>query len=280
MSYSILYRSMFVKLSDGRYIPMMEMGDNNVYDASCGRGRARRARSWSNITLNKGQKFFTKEEIVDYLNKWNEECEKQREDYRNSEDEWKKNHADNAFGYFQSIAVYGKGGTWGTKFNDVKNIVLSGIKNAISVEEAVKNCGFKITYWQSGEGISYFDRRQYVKFETEEEMFKIIEEKFGESGFYFIFKENCGTDKFIKRKKALNGFGKLSTKGKKYYVKVRDNMRNDFYVHLEGNELSLSTSVQQATRFNKQICSKYTMSDLVYAEFPNIWSIHYEYEKF
>lgn len=279
MSYTIFYRSMFVKLSDGRYIPMMEMGDNNVYDASWGRGKARRSRSWSNLTLNKRQKFFTKEEIVDYLNKWNEECEKQREDYRNSEDEWKKNHADNAFGYFQAIAVYGKGGTWGTKFNDVKNIVLSGIKNAISVEEAVKNCGFKIMYWQSGENLSYFDRQQYVKFETEEEMFKIIEDKFGESGFYFVFNENSGTDKFIKRKKALDGFGKLSTKGKKYYVKVRDNMRNEFYVHLEGNELSLSTSVQQATRFNKQICSKYTMSDLVYAEFPNIWSTHYEYEK-
>ena len=29
MSYSILYRSMFVKMSDGRFIPMMEMGDNN-----------------------------------------------------------------------------------------------------------------------------------------------------------------------------------------------------------------------------------------------------------
>ena len=63
MSYSILYRSMFVKMSDGRFIPMMEMGHNNVWECNYGRGRNRRARSWSNIRLNKKQKFFTEEEI-------------------------------------------------------------------------------------------------------------------------------------------------------------------------------------------------------------------------
>ena len=59
MSYSILYRSMFVELSDGRFIPMMEMGDNNVWDCNYGRGRDRRSRSWSNINLVKGKKIYT-----------------------------------------------------------------------------------------------------------------------------------------------------------------------------------------------------------------------------
>ena len=78
MSYSILYRSMFVKLSDGRFIPMMEMGDNNVWDCNYGRGRGRRSRSWSNINLNRGQKFFTEDEIKKFLEEWNNDFEAKR----------------------------------------------------------------------------------------------------------------------------------------------------------------------------------------------------------
>ncbi len=42
MSYSILYRSMFVKVSSERYIPLYESGDNNVWECDL----RRRARSW------------------------------------------------------------------------------------------------------------------------------------------------------------------------------------------------------------------------------------------
>ena len=88
MSYSILYRSMFIKMSDGRFIPMMEMGDNNVWECNYGRGRNRRARSWSNIRLNKKQKFFTEEEIRNFLEGWNNEFEDKRQKDLNSDDEW------------------------------------------------------------------------------------------------------------------------------------------------------------------------------------------------
>ena len=43
MSYSILYRSMFVKMNDGRFIPLIESGSNNCWDPY----RNRRSRSWS-----------------------------------------------------------------------------------------------------------------------------------------------------------------------------------------------------------------------------------------
>lgn len=283
MSYSILYRSMFVKLSDGRFIPMMEMGDNNVYDASY-RGKARRSRSWSNLNLQRGQKFFTEDEIKKYLKEWNDECEQQRERYRNSEDEWEREHADKTnFGFFQGIAVYGKGGTWGTKFNDVKNIVLSGIKNAITVEEAVKNCGFKITYWQSGEGISYFDRQQYVRFETEEEMFKVIEEKFSESGFYFVYNENSQTSLYYDMKKAMKGFLKLNGKRiqNEFILQCSDNTYQvKKYVAVDkDNNYYLSDNVSEARWFNLYESNGIGISNMVYHLFKEVRSIHYLYKK-
>ena len=44
MSYTILYRSLFVKLRSGKYLPIVESGDNNVYEYN----NRRRARSWQN----------------------------------------------------------------------------------------------------------------------------------------------------------------------------------------------------------------------------------------
>ncbi len=43
MSYSIFYRAMFLKMSDGTFIPMIESGDNNVWEVE----RNRRAREWT-----------------------------------------------------------------------------------------------------------------------------------------------------------------------------------------------------------------------------------------
>ena len=62
MSYTIMYRSMFVKLSDGRFIPMVEMGDNNVRDWN-----GRRSRLWQQWVIGKSFKTFpayTKDEIM------------------------------------------------------------------------------------------------------------------------------------------------------------------------------------------------------------------------
>ncbi len=46
MSYEIVYAREFIKLSDGRIIPMILCGSNNCYETS-GSGRDRRARNWS-----------------------------------------------------------------------------------------------------------------------------------------------------------------------------------------------------------------------------------------
>ena len=66
MSYTILYRSMFVKVSNERYIPLYESGDNNVWEC----GLRRRARSWGHYypcglrgDRNK-LPFFTEHELL------------------------------------------------------------------------------------------------------------------------------------------------------------------------------------------------------------------------
>ena len=63
MSYTIFYRSMFVKTSDNKYIPIIEGGDNNCYEA----GSMRRARSWYSISsITKEPKaLLTAKEIMD-----------------------------------------------------------------------------------------------------------------------------------------------------------------------------------------------------------------------
>ena len=274
MSYSILYRSMFVKLSDGRFIPMMEMGDNNVYDASY-RGKARRSRSWSNINLNRGQKFFTESEIKKFLEEWNNDFEAKRQKDLQSDEEWLQKSAENAnFGFYEAISVYGKGGTHGTSFKDVRNIVLSGVKNCISVEDAIKKCGLKITYWKKEEGDTALTCQKYERFSTEEEMLNIINEKFGsdESKFYFIYNENYETSRCYDMCKAVKGFARSSKKNEKGFIVLCGKRDEDkkYFLNLDVSGFSLTDNITEATRFEKYKSGNLRLSDIVFNEFKEV----------
>ena len=277
MSYSILYRSMFVKLSDGRFIPMMEMGDNNIYDASY-RGKARRSRSWSNINLNRGQKFFTEDELRKSLDMWFNESEQKRDRDRNSDLDWARENAEKAsFGYYEAIAVYGKG-TTGTEFKDVKNIVLGGVKNCISVEDAIKKCGLKITYWKKEEGDTALTCQKYERFNTEEEMFNIINEKFSgdDTKFYFIYNENSDTNWCYNLRKALKSFESIS-KGRNYNCVCTDKLGTKFYAVVKNGLIVLIDNKEDATVFSKQKSNGLYLSDIVFKMFDDIVSVKYEY---
>lgn len=278
MSYSILYRSMFVKLSDGRFIPMMEMGDNNVYDGSY-RGKARRSRSWSNINLNRNQKFFTEGEIKDNLKEWNNAFEARIAKDMESSDEWQRKMAQTKdFGYYEAIRVYGKSTTM---FKDVKNIILSGVKNCISVEEAIKKCGLKITYWKKEEGDIALTCQKYERFSTEEEMLDIINEKFGEEGnYYFVFNENYETSRVYNIKKAIKNF--TNSKGKKVkpftIVCSKRDTENKFYLRLDNVGFSLTEDKNKATYFHKYVSGGIRLTDILFDEF-DVNLVHYDYEK-
>lgn len=271
MSYSILYRSMFVKLSDGRFIPIMERGDNNVYDASY-RGKARRSRSWSNINLNRGQKFFTESEIKKFLEEWNNDFVTKRQKDFLSDEEWVRKSAENAsFGYYEAVSVYGKGGTHGTSFKDVRNIVLSGVRNCISVEDAIKKCDLKITYWKKEEGDTGFACQKYERFNTEEEMFKIINEKFGgdESNFNFVYNENYLTNKCYDMLKAIRSFARGGKNKENSFIITCDKRDDDkkYYLNLGVTGFSLTENVTEATHFEKYKVGKISLTDIVFNEF-------------
>lgn len=123
MSYGILYRKAFIKVDDNLIIPVLESGDNNVYDV-CGRGREKRSRDWYN------HKFHTKGAFMIDKNDLLKNIEYNRLEVKSREEDYK----DESFGWFTSVSLYGKH-TSTTSFNDYRNFFLNGIKKGKTIEE-------------------------------------------------------------------------------------------------------------------------------------------------
>ena len=286
MSYTIFYRSMFVKLSSGKYIPMMEMGSNNVYEGSYGRGKAKRVRNWSNMCLNREQKFFDETEIRNNLAEWNKGVEKKRENDLLNGDDWQKDAAKNGtFGYYEGIAVYGKGGTSGTTFNDVKNIVMGGVKNSISLEDAIKHCGLHIFYWEkTNPNDGMFDCQKTMYFSDENEMYDLIYEKFvrggDNKGWYFVFSDGLA-DRFYNFRKTISGFMKKGNKSE-FVLQVRvvnGEEKSDKYVSVEGDSFVLVDDLDSAMWFSKYLSNRMGINDFIYRYFPKVREIHFVYKE-
>lgn len=138
MSYSIFYDKAFVKLSDGRYLPFVLSGCNNVY--SCHGNGTRRARDWQMFLPNLGgTRIGTEEQLLSAMEDWrrerietNEENNKYR--IETGRPEWCDDYTDKRFGYYAGVAVYGKT-THTTTYNDLVNFVKQGIKYAITIEQ-------------------------------------------------------------------------------------------------------------------------------------------------
>lgn len=282
MSYTIFYRSMYVKLSNGKYIPMMEMGDNNVYEHSYGRGKAKRTRNWSNMRLNHEQKFFDETEIRNHLAEWNESVEKKRENDLLNGDDWQKDAAKNGtFGYYEGIAVYGKGGTSGTTFNDVKNIVMGGVKNCISLEDAIKHCGLHIYYWEkTNPNDSMFACQKTLYFSDENEMYDLIYENFiresDNKSWYFVFTDGFA-DRFYNLRKTILGFMKKG-KTRNFVLRVLEKDNTPKYVAVKDNSFVLVDELNNAKIFSKYSSNGMNINEFMFKAFPSIYSIKYVYE--
>lgn len=140
MSYTILYRSMFIKTKDDKYIPMIELGDNNCYENS-GRN-ARRSRSWQQWNLVGDRKLaHTREKIMQDVEKMIDD-KKQR--FANKPKQnifhedtckefWTIEDVERQFGYFSGYAVAGKHCN-DTSAQQIRNFFQRGFEQAVSMD--------------------------------------------------------------------------------------------------------------------------------------------------
>lgn len=139
MSYTILYRSMFVKMSDGRYIPLVEIGDNNVYDISWN-GHQRRSRDWQQWVIGKqhDKLAFTKSEIMNeverVINIEKERVGKPYADYEHKDGVYTEQEIEKHWGYYSGIAIEGQHCN-NTSAQQVRNFFLRGFEQAVTFDE-------------------------------------------------------------------------------------------------------------------------------------------------
>lgn len=228
MSYSILYRAMHVKTSRG-ILPMVECGDNNVYECD-----NRRARSWYNFHANEKSIYSNWEEIENALLKWNDGYHEKQAEYRNSEDD-----CDGSFGYFESIAVYGKS-TCGTTFNDFRNLIRSGMKYMATIEEVIEK---KMLYIEGGwEGLKHLPN---ILVENEQMLFDALDNK------KWVFFNDLGANNLYEYKKAINLMAKPRKGQRVYKMYIKDNENKIKFISMndERTKFTLVDNVEDAMGF-------------------------------
>ena len=229
MSYSILYDKQFIKVGDNSFIPMVECGDNNVYEAS-GNGR-KRARSWCNDKwIADGKTICTREDIERRVNQIRNDAIERCEGYVKEYDEsW--SYEDKRFGYHTGIAIYGKH-TSKTTFGNFKGFYMSGCDGALTIEELLKyniNVCVRLPYYNSvKEEIikKGLESKETVCPKTTEELINTIkewDEYYGNEILYYIDFNSVWGFKELKREKS-----KTKKRKEKQWVKT-----NVYYV-LEG----------------------------------------------
>ncbi len=150
MSYSIFYRAMFIKLSDGTYIPMIESGDNNVWEAD----NRRRARDWSACRWmhesdeQRRRIALTEGEIVGSALR---EIDRIRERYVGEEPafggpKYTEENVMKRFSYFSCVHVSGHSTSSAKTF---LNFIKSGFRNAVTMDELREwGCSVRLGWWE------------------------------------------------------------------------------------------------------------------------------------
>lgn len=176
MSHTILYNRLFIKLKDGSFIPLVQAGDNNVYDIDPLTGREKRSRDWEGWIFGKRKTSYTREEIYDYLNERRASVLK---DYQSDNSE---QDIISHYGWFKAVTLYGKSCST-TSFSAYSNFFLKGMENAISFEEFVGACGgLQVTRWDEDKHGMNFSRICL----TEEDLKKTFDETIKETNDVWI----------------------------------------------------------------------------------------------
>lgn len=280
MSYSILYKSMFIKTKRG-FIPMLQSGDNNVFEAYS----RKRVRSWCNLSFKDRNIFLTRDEILAHIEEWNKSYKEKLARDLASDDEWRKSGG--SFGFYEALAVEGHH-TTGTTFSNVKNLIMSGEKFAVSLEYAISKLGLHINYYVKVEG-SEFDRKEKIYIKSEDEFWDAIDNQLNGKEFYIHYNESSA-DNFYDLQKAVSGLlsNRMGRKPrynygqhKDYIIECRkhDEEGLNWYVKADGNILSLTQNIKEAHIFNKQKAGKLNVSDIIFNIFRDeVRALHFNYE--
>ena len=155
MSHTIFYRAMYLKMSDGTYIPMIEMGDNNVWEA----GNRRRARDWSScrwmhesadklklISLTEQDIVAAAQSDIDStVDSWEGDANASGTKYTREE------ILDN-LASFNCVQIYGHP-RWSSA-KTFMNFIKSGFRNAVTMKELEEH-GCRITLGHYGKDGKY-----------------------------------------------------------------------------------------------------------------------------
>lgn len=139
MSYEIIYDKQLVRIpkegENDKFIPLIYAGSSNCYETN-----GRRARDWFNFQFlcPVGKLIATKEEMLSRVAEWrqdlidrNEETNKRYKEEGN--ENWIDVYSDNNFGFYAALAIGGS--TRNTTYGNVKGIVTTGVKKALTVEQ-------------------------------------------------------------------------------------------------------------------------------------------------
>ena len=141
MSYSILYDRQFVKIAEDKYIPMMLVGDNNMWENNS----KKRCRDWGNSPwYTAGKPYASEEEIMKRLDDY---MAKEKKDHDREEKDETGKHVggytfDKNYGWFTGTVVR-SGHTTKTTATQYRNFILSGIKKAWTIEQ-LREAGIKL----------------------------------------------------------------------------------------------------------------------------------------
>lgn len=129
MSYEIIYQKQFIKLSNDKFVPIIECGSNNCYEMNSS-GKERRSRSWFNFSYILGGNLSGT--LDEMLNNMNDELDRKTEEYSNREDEEKRSREQiaNSWGHYVSLMC-----NTGFTFGQYLGIAKTGCKKALTVEQ-------------------------------------------------------------------------------------------------------------------------------------------------
>lgn len=215
MSVSILFRPLFIKLSDNKFIPIIEAGSNNCFMENK-KGNMVYSRSFGSENFKKG-KILTESEIIESLTSYKDSL---KEQYKKDIEEKGIKCFDKSYGWYAAEKIYGKQ-TFNTTFNDIVNFYKKGIKQAITLEEAkMLGISVKVHYWTINEKGKTVSEIEYLKEYTEQCLLEIMN-RFNEAKTNYWVSINVRDNAYdyiqsvcsLNRKTKENTFCMLTNKG-------------------------------------------------------------------